>query len=609
MINLVPSSWTYTDKLENLFLFFQSSEELLSFTSPDSFSLPVCNSISLCYEIYNIYQFLQEGNQLERYYSKYIPCILDELIDSIHEDFLIKKVLGPRLDSIMTGLEVAKTTPSVLSKWIHLIMQYCPHQRHADLCKEKIIEYVLSNSSKTKLLWCTKNYYIDLIYMGYSTEHLHQSVLRFFDNRSVSITAPEDILTFLQLFDYKSHRYTFSILADTYKLDNLFRSSPAFSKELKIHEVPPPSKPDLEQSDTCYKVFWTSYDSQKAKTNGSSIKVISCESDGRDPYSAYEKVEQIFELAQAFEGYFKHKSERKMVFNVIVESDGRHIPIKPRKTIPNRPYIEQDIINQRIETILFSKNASPNAIYSILNALEMHLDALNCRNAETMLRTFWSAIETLFFYADENDTQESTKYCLLHIIQKTYILKQFRLIYNQLTDAINDQTFWESISATDFRQFVQVFMSFDADAPEFKNLTNHLSDNPLLRSRTYWFRKELSSCKNVLKKIESHKQRVSWHIDRIYRTRNLSTHAGISMPYNNDILFNIHNYFDYCVNFLLCKLESGEYIRSISSVIFEAKNDNEIHLSLLKKTDNITPENYLACLFGPDQKIVEFKYE
>ena len=246
---------------------------------------------------------------------------------------------------------------------------------------------------------------------------------------------------------------------------------------------------------------------------------------------------------------------------------------------------------------------------SIIRAMDMHLDALNCKNAQTMLRAFWTALEALVFTSDEAEQKESTKFALLYIIQKTYILKQFRLIYEQLIVAVKDTEFWEEMGVENFAQFVSSFMSSQADDEGFKKYTAKLSTNPLLRTRIYRFRKELSTAKNIQKKIENHKEKVSWQIDRIYRTRNLSTHAGVSMPYVDEILFNVHNYFDYIVNYIMCKLENGHYVQNISSLVFEAKIDNQIHNEFLKKVDVITEENYLHALFGPDINIIDYNFE
>lgn len=250
-----------------------------------------------------------------------------------------------------------------------------------------------------------------------------------------------------------------------------------------------------------------------------------------------------------------------------------------------------------------------DVIFSLLTAIEMHLDALNCKNASTMLRSFWTALEALFFNAGDAAETESAKYCLISIIQKTYILKQFRFIYDQLIIAIPCSSFWEDNHITCFEEFVKFFMMTTADSEDFKQLTKDLATNSLLRSRVYNFRKELSDGKHIKKKIDAHREKVSWHIDRIYRTRNLSTHAGIAMPYTDEILFNIHNYFDYVINYIICKLETKVYIPHISSIIFEAKNDNSIHSEYLKTITDINEENYLNVLFGPDCNIISYDFE
>ena len=81
------------------------------------------------------------------------------------------------------------------------------------------------------------------------------------------------------------------------------------------------------------------------------------------------------------------------------------------------------------------------------------------------------------------------------------------------------------------------------------------------------------------------------------------------MPYVDEILFNVHNYFDYIVNYIICKLENGHYIQNISALVFEAKTDNQIHNEFLKKAGEITEENYLLALFGPDVNIIDYNFE
>lgn len=437
---------------------------------------------------------------------------------------------------------------------------------------------------------------------------MYQSVIRFFDNRGISITSAACISSFLDKFDSSYETYEFYVIADTYKLDNLSRINPQFGKSFDIKEIEETEIIALKKTDGRIRRFYSTFEELK-KRGDANIKMLSCKAEDVDPYSAFESISRTFDLAQCFEGYFKHKAEKRIFFDILLVSNSKYIPIKLRRIIPNRPYIDQAVIDKRIDTMMRSDSCPIDVVISIIKAMDMHLDALNCKNAQTMLRTFWTALEALVFTSDEAEQKESTKFALLHIIQKTYILKQFRLIYEQLTVAITDSDFWKEMSVENFAQFVSSFMSSQADDEGFKKYTAQLSTNPLLRTRIYRFRKELSTAKNILKKTENHKEKVSWQIDRIYRTRNLSTHAGVSMPYVNEILFNVHNYFDYVVNYIVCKLENGHYIQNISALVFEAKTDNQIHNEFLKKAGEITEDNYLHALFGPDVNIIDYNFE
>ena len=44
-------------------------------------------------------------------------------------------------------------------------------------------------------------------------------------------------------------------------------------------------------------------------------------------------------------------------------------------------------------------------------------------------------------------------------------------------------------------------------------------------------------------------------------------------------------------------------------MVFEAKVDNQVHGEMLKKGDDITPDNYLYALFGPDTDIISYDFE
>lgn len=56
MIYRIPENWIYNESLEMLYLFYQKADELLSETSPDTYSLPLHNSMTLLIEAEEIFE-------------------------------------------------------------------------------------------------------------------------------------------------------------------------------------------------------------------------------------------------------------------------------------------------------------------------------------------------------------------------------------------------------------------------------------------------------------------------------------------------------------------------------------------------------------------------
>lgn len=91
--------------------------------------------------------------------------------------------------------------------------------------------------------------------------------------------------------------------------------------------------------------------------------------------------------------------------------------------------------------------------------------------------------------------------------------------------------------------------------------------------------------------------------------RNIATHLGVEISGTDIAANHLHNYFDYVVNYMLCKSENGDYVISTAAVVFEAKNDNQIYYERLKDNKPLSKDNYLVYLFGPDSNLIKYQFE
>lgn len=167
----------------------------------------------------------------------------------------------------------------------------------------------------------------------------------------------------------------------------------------------------------------------------------------------------------------------------------------------------------------------------------------------------------------------------------------------------------KELNISNFESFVKYFSAYKEDSVEMKKIYTQLNTNPLLRSRFFSTRKKLTDGKSILKLLDEHKLRIEWQLDRLYRIRNIATHLGTEISGADIAINHLHSYFDYIVNYMLCKSENEDFVPSISSLVFESKNDIAIHKELLKSKEALSDENCMDYLFGPDRNLIKYQFE
>ncbi len=610
MINAIPRNWTYNENLEMLFLLYQCADELLSETTFDTYMLPLHNTITLLDEIEEIFKLLKKYNIVNEHYGNYIPPIIDEFLEQLENDFILKKVLNKRLINIRTGFFEAKSNSALLQRWIDLIRQICSKSLYKKLYESEIIDLVTNTKNKKELIFCLKNYYISLKNYGYSREYLYTTTKRFFNNKKKNIDDPNIIKEYLSSFNCKDQKYHFLILMDYEVIEYIdsINNNIKISDMIKKIDVDK-EREELSKDSNVFDLF-KQYDS-KIHNEGKYEKVAVVEYDNlsSDPYSSATQFNELVNFLQTFTRYFKHFYTSKTVYKMLLKcNDGHYIEIRLPNKLQKRPYFSQELIDSRIKNILNAKSMDLVAFSSIAKAIEMHSEAYDSKNIGTLLKLFWTALETLFSNPVSGSTRDNVVNSVTAIIQKTYILKLLRNIHSQLLSAIEEEKTKE-IGIFKFNDFVSFFAINKYDSDNFKKIYNHLSDNPMLRSRIYEMRKTMDNGLSISCMLKEHQTRITWQLRRLYRIRNISTHLGNEVSGINVAINHLHNYFDYSVNFLLCKSENGDFIKSTSSVVFEAKNDNQIHMELLKNNEPLSKENYMDYLFGPDHRLINYDFQ
>lgn len=610
MIYRIPENWDYNESLEMLYLFYQKADELLSETSPDTYSLPLHNSMTLLNEVEEIFDLLNEYGMLTEYYGKYIPPILEELLEQTENDYILKKILGPRLFNIRTGLTEAQKNHTHLKGWINVFKQACTPSKYRKAYSAEISHLVKNTKDKNNLLYSTTCYFTSLIRMGYSREYVYTMTKKFFFNKDKRINSLNQIDEYFKQFSCHHEEFTFLILMDTDSIEYMDSISDNLTVSRQIERVDVPKERKELCKDYIAEDLINDYDKKVREADPKrKMAIVRFRDFSYDPYCSAEKFCDYIRFIQTFTRYFKHFYFTKQVYKIIyLAADGHYKEIKLPAKMHKRPFVEQDRIDLRIRNILEAKSMGFDAFNAITQAIEMHSEAFDARSTAMLLRTFWTALETLFSNQTPNSSRENVVNSLIPIIQKTYILKNLRAVHAQLCSAIENHHLME-LGITKFDAFVRYFSEHSENSIEMKKIYAHLSTNPLLRTRLFTLRKKLSDGKSIAKFLDAHKIRIDWQIKRLYRMRNIATHLGVEVSGTDIAANHLHNYFDYVVNYMLCKSENGDYVISTAAVVFEAKNDNQIYHELLKDDTPLSKDNYLSYLFGPDSNLIKYQFE
>lgn len=610
MIYHIPENWDYNESMEMLYLFYQKADELLSEASPATYSLPLHNSMTLLKEVEEIFDLLNEYGMLAVYYSKYIPPIIEELLDQIENDYILKKILGNRLFNIRTGLTEAQKNHAHLKGWVNAFKQACTPLKYRKAYVSEIIHLVRETKDKNKLLYSTTCYFTCLIRMGYSREYVYTMTKKFFSNKGKRINSPEQIKEYFNLFSCHHEKFTFLILMDINSIEYIDSISDNLTISQQIERV----DVSKERKDLCKDYIAEDlikeFDRKLRESDPKrKMAVVRFRDLSYDPYCSAEKFFDYIRFIQTFTRYFKHFYFAKQVYKIIyLASDGHYKEIRLPGKMHKRPHVQQEVIDLRIKNILQAKSMDVEAFISLTQAIQMHAEAFDSRSTTTLLRTFWTALETLFLSQAPNSSRENVVNSLLPIIQKTYILKNLRAVYSQLCSALEQQSMRE-LEIADFKGFVRYFSAYTENSAEMKKIYGYLSQNPLLRTRLFSLRKALADGKSIASFLDSHRVRIEWQVKRLYRMRNIATHLGIEISGIDIAANHLHNYFDYAVNYMLCKSENGDYVISTAAVVFEAKNDNRIYAEMLKENNPLSLDNYIAYLFGPDGNLINYQFE
>lgn len=445
---------------------------------------------------------------------------------------------------------------------------------------------------KTKIELLTRLFITELLNTGFSEGNLyHLAKLMFFDGHRI-IDTTEKLDNFINQFVPETKEWEVVV-----KGEKQFELIKQFVENVETSEVTPACRTKNYKEQSYYN-----------QINSDWIYITFDKIMAYDALGAKTIVETILNTFSALVRYHIHKNELSWSEEIIVyDTNNRYSVLSSSvKSVYKRPEKkESDIQNSINETagIFSDTNLDAESRYKLLQSINLHSAAISANDEKNQLLTFWAALESLL---PPSRDKKKIGHVINHIVpllvsgyNKKLISNLYKnlIVYDGVQDVINKV----EESDSEFNKLAAII--------SLKKENEHLRDeiyvligrNPLLMHRIYSLMSKLSSANLILDTIEEHKKRVEWHIQRIYRMRNLIIHSGGSnLPYLSILVENLHAYTDTILDLIGDTIVHHPHLETLDEVMLEISLHNQSHIEVLNrnKEQACNTENYRLFLYG-----------
>lgn len=585
------SGWSYDDSLECLLVFANLVDEITFNYTTDSYKAPALHVMSLMNELLQTIENINKGVIREQA----LGSVIGELKWSIERDELFLDLIASKK---LTGLIPIINSGSSTEDMKHtteMIVRSVSNDEYLKAIKEKISDIVKNTKQKKQLEKLTRTLITHLRFMGYSEDFIYYKNKEFFFKPSSFINTVNKIDEFLSIFTGNSK---------TYKVIHIGNNIVAQIRNAIVADGGDVGDDfNIGINNNRVKKF-------KHKLNNN-WKFVTTKVEAKDEYAARIAAEDRISALSNIFSFYHHKNT--LTFHdvcMVVDVDNPAGFVKIKKPTPNivrckdlKPLSASRLFIQAANHV----SMEPDSIIRIQKSLKLHQAALTADTLENQFVNLFTALEILI-----PKQVDSGKDRIIQIYD-TLIPYLCLGYFNKLIDSVVvtlrqwnvamlnhiEQTVTEGTSTSEKVCAYMLLQKYDQDLDNVVYKAITADKFMLLRHRMFRLHKMMEKPSELQKYLKHHEQKLKWHIDRIYRTRNLIVHSGVSPYYLETLLENIHFYYDILITRLIHdNLKRGFQKLEYSYLMYEVEyKEYQEKLSKLQgKGDSIDENNFLDAV-------------
>ena len=568
-MKLSTSRWSNEDgERDGLLFFSQRLDEMLFNYTIDLYKAPVLNTHLLLKE----YISVLKNDEIS---DKYLSVILEEITQTISKDPVVKKYYGT--DNVSKSLDSLKTLPD---KAKISMIEYLNHAfgetRYYNWCCEYSKWVVSQNNQKDKIEQALKCLIPELIDKGYSSQYIFH-----FNKRCILQSDKPSIETFLNRFDCKQRKYKVYIAAEqwiaTFKTLLTERIGICFN------------------DDGNYKKY-------KHNENHVIIHIDDIEAldDNQAAHTAFERINLFLRFYTAVDN--KEQPEFQNTAMVIEDgiTDPSFVPFAANEysVIEGMQIDEASKYTEKLITDLISHARC--SLNQLANAVDLHNNSLRSSDYNSSFLNLWSALEVLSLKNMGSNDLEQVTGTLLPVLQDKYYQSTVKDFMFKIKAALGNDSFNNLLAKiengpSDIDKIAKFLLLKKYDSLR-ENYAKILTKFPVLRYRMHYLSEAAKSKKSLLDLSEKYRQRVEWHLSRIYRTRNSLVHSGRTPHSIRYLGEHLHFYVDSLMLESFEKLSCGVQFCKLDNALLDSLLACEIMKKQLNKKDELCEDDICAII-------------
>lgn len=546
----ITGKWKKGFEHDGMLYCAQRIEEMLMIYTSHLYKVPVYNTFLLAYEYLHVYSAV-EAKLIDQ---SHLKNIMEEFVDSFSSDIIVKEHFSQSKVKYFVGCLTGSPLPQQQK-----IMHYLVHSmsEYPNWCVEALKKAVSKPKEKKNIEKALRSYVSMVIGREYHPQAVYKQCKKVF--RRSNIDSVDALDTFLDQFNGVDSDYTVYLSVDktVEKFKQILESrlDISFAQDEysdKLHFDP--------NSQICVRISESALD-----VNGAAAQAY-----GR------------FNLFMKYYRFLGNR-DKEWCGDICLVKDTNNCMSFPHIG-SERYFYSQDyddktlgLNSERVITKLI-ENAGQNDFFKIDKLIRAHNTALSSRDICNAFLNLWSMVEIIGVDEFGGDTSRIKQVLknIVPVLKRNYVKRVMEELHDYLKANLQKDDYNELLSAIseDGADVLKItcLVSMDKYEEARKKAFIMLKNYPLIRSRISQLNEDVfKKKKKLVVELNRYGQRLTWHIQRLYRVRNSIIHSGEpekSMVY---LVEHLHSYVDEVLLDIIDRMTRPNSLGTVANVLLDAQ--------------------------------------